>query len=509
MVSNKILPLAGVMLVFAAAQMAAKTIYVSPTGNDSRDGRSPSAALATFGKAIAQAADGDKILFTGTMRPADELLIDGLKNLTIEGTGDDRSANIIDGGNYSRLVHLTGSADVTLRNLTLRGGKAAQRGGAIMAEGSRLTLDHCDLYNNRTALDANAQGGAVYQSGGQLVMTDVTFYGNRSYQGGALYANEAVVNGYGVSFEQNQTWLDDESVSRPSEARGGAAVIVNCQTTLDYCTFAQNSAKGDGGALWLLTRKEGCALSMNGCALTGNHAGDPTSAIGGMHGGAIIYGCYAPLDAYIRSTTIALNETPSAGGALFYTGDAAGAKLNFVNCTITKNRTQSNAGNCGGLNITDRQQAEVTLLNSIVEGNLCADNQTADVAFGTSAHIRQLHSAVGTGATNDNMVPQMDCESRCFPLLPDGAWTTTADLTLAQSYGCTTDQFGQPWTQPYIGAVQLLDSGDIPLVPTGAKIAKVDADGPPIDNVYTLQGLPTKKSAKGIYIHNGKKIVVK
>ncbi|MBQ9667252.1 MAG: hypothetical protein IJV45_00680 [Prevotella sp.] len=494
------------LMVFAVLSGAAKTIYVSPTGSDRNSGQSLASALATFDEALSRAADGDRILFTGTMRPAEAVVVDGLQDVVIEGRASGMADNVIDGGHYCGLFQLKNGARLTLRNLVVRGGKTQQRGGAITIDKSALTMEQCELYNNQTACDVNTQGGAVYVNAGQLTMTDVTFYGNRSYQGGALSANESVVNAYNVVFEQNQTWLDDESVSRPSEARGGAAVLTNCQTVMNFCTFTGNASKGDGGALWVLTRREGCSFDMNGCAITNNRAGGPQSAVGGMHGGAIIYGAYAPVVANIRSTTIALNTTPSAGGALFYTGDAEGSRLNIVNCTVTKNQTLSNAGNCGGLNINDKALAEVNIVNTIVENNHCLNNQLSDYVFGTSAHISQQNSIVGTDADDPSgIVPQMECERRCFPLMPSSRGTTMGDLSLARDYGCMADQNGQPMTKTYLGAVQSLDGEDMPHNPTD--INEVTVYQTEEGAFYNLQGIRVAHPTKNLYIHQGKKVI--
>jgi hypothetical protein len=375
-----------------------------------------------------------------------------------------------------------------------------------------LTLENSDLYNNATRQNAGDQGGAVFVNGGTLSMNRVSLYGNHAYQGGALYAINSTVNLTDVSFERNMTAVDASLTTKYNEARGGAVCIVNGITKMQRCTFAWNVSAGDAGALWILTNADNKSFEADQCSFVCNCTGGTNSTTSGMHGGAIMYSAYNPMKSYFRSCTMALNTTPSAGGALFYTGDAAGSVLNFVNCTITKNRTLTNAGNSGGVNILNRSNAVVNFVNCVVEGNLCGTDVWSDTAFGTSAHISFFNSVVGYnfvsagvtsavsfdaaglyGTTPDasvtglssGIIPQMDCEKRCFYMQSGYAGATMADLDLAHEYGCDEDQLGVAMNRKCVGSVQAFDgeSGQS----TTVAFVKFPADS--IFDAYSVSGV--------------------
>lgn len=473
---RRMLSLWSMVMLLATTPVAARTLYVSPIGSDTNDGRSITTAYATLGKALGVAVSGDKIVFTGILQPTGLLPIDGKENITIEGYGNDLSDNIIEGTGQSALFSLTSGSSLVLRNLTVRGWGGTTQGGVISLYGSRLVVENAELYNNQTMLDENCRGGVVYASNSTLQLRGVTLYGNCSYQGGAVYAFNSAVPCSNVTFEQNRTWVDDAIDDQPSDAHGGALVLNNCSATLTSCVFARNSAKGDGGAIWLNVNQNGHFFDMDDCALVGNHAGGSSSRVEGMNGGAVFYGAFCPFEANVRSCTLSLNAASEAGGAFFYAGDAADSRLNIVNCTVVKNRLLG-SGSGAGVCAKNKRQARVDIVNTIVENNLNADGKTDDTSFGSSTNLMLRNSAVGTGAASTNMVPQMDCVYMCFPLLEGGEWTGAGDAVLAKEYGCLTDQHGLAVNKNYMGAVQALDGERLVPDITGVEAVSADATG--------------------------------
>lgn len=461
---NKII----LMGLFAAVsvQMPAKNIYVSSRGSDSNNGQSALQSYATLAKAVSSAATGDVILLTGTLQPDTTITINGNKVLTFEGSDTEMGNNIIDGGEKAGIFNISNGAKVTFRNLVLRNGKAAKQGGAIYTLKATVTIDNCDIYNNKTAFVGGAQGGAIYSYNSTVDITNTTFYGNQSYNGGAFYALSGTLKAMGTTFERNETHLDDQTVTRPSEARGGAVSFTNLTSaSFEKCEFLYNQSTGDGGALCIYSNASN-TVDIDECAIIGNKSGLGT--INGMSGGAIMYMSYGALVTNIRSTTIGLNQATAYGGVLFNSGDADGAKVNFVNCTIYKNSTLGNAGNVGGLNMNNKTKEEVNFVNTIVENNTCSTGATSDVLFGTTK-VTQLNSSIGTGKFAGKIAPQMDCQYHCFPLMADSAWTTAGDVAKANEYGCLSDQNGYALSRACLGAVQTFDNEsflDQPSTPT-------------------------------------------
>src|SRR5215831_12301650 len=132
--------------------------------------------------AITAAQSGDTIVFDPSLAYETITLTSGplalSGNVTINGLGANQLA--ISGNNASQLFMLSGSAQVTLSNLTLTGGMASQ-GGAIFIDGSAaLTLDSDILSGNQAVGDTNgnALGGAVYNSAGASLSVDNSLFVN-------------------------------------------------------------------------------------------------------------------------------------------------------------------------------------------------------------------------------------------------------------------------------------------------------------------------------------------
>jgi predicted outer membrane repeat protein len=193
---------------------------------------------------IAAANPGDTINFAPTLDGRAVTLTSGQlvinKNLTIQGPGAALLA--ISGGNRCRVFEVLGpnntNVNVTLNGLTITQGYAPGSpwgGGAVLNLFSTLTLSGCILSNNR----ANA-GGAIYDYGGAaLQIVNSTLSGNK-----AIDLNG---NGYG----------------------GAVCINLGSNVTMTSCTFSNNSATFEGGAVWThdtighITTIEGCSFSGN------------------------------------------------------------------------------------------------------------------------------------------------------------------------------------------------------------------------------------------------------
>jgi hypothetical protein len=125
---------------------------------------------------IAAAQSGDTIVFDPSLMHETITLTSGplalSSNLAIDGPGADLLA--ISGNQQSRIFELSGSAQVTLANLTLTGGQSSQGGAILIGGTAALTLDNDKFSGNQAVGDAqgNALGGAVYNSAGASLTID-------------------------------------------------------------------------------------------------------------------------------------------------------------------------------------------------------------------------------------------------------------------------------------------------------------------------------------------------
>ncbi|MCA9490758.1 MAG: hypothetical protein KC621_12600, partial [Myxococcales bacterium] len=278
---------------------------------------------ATISDAVGLAVVGDVIEIDGSAGPFTEtVFVD--KSLVIVGTNNvewhpvdpthgalwvdstsavvSLSTVVLDATNLSRrLVHLV-KGELTLTDVTLRGGVAPDDGGAILA-GNRsanvLTVADCVFEDHR----APGVGGAIAVVNGSLTVERTTFARCNARDGGAIHVDgsEAVTMS-DVGF--------DRSVATD---RGGA---LNLRTTgavdLQRALFANGSAGGNrgGGAIYV----EGPSTTeVSQSVFLSNHATN-----GGAEGGGAVH---------LRGTTGTFadnlwctNDSASNGGALAVRG---------------------------------------------------------------------------------------------------------------------------------------------------------------------------------------------
>lgn len=528
------------MMLGVCSGAMADNYYVSSTGNDANDGKTAATAFATLNKAVETAIDGDVIKVSGKITVTETITLNEFGALTIEGTSSDNDK--IDGAKKVRLFNVT-NTDLTLRNLTLRRGKASEdknaRGAALMVTGKSVTIDHCVFEKNETPYRSEDNGGAIFYNTGTLTVTNSSFESNIAYRGGAIEAQFSTVKIASCKFKKNLTMAAEGS--NTGSASGGAVALGNCWSDLTYDEFTTNQAAGRGGALniWNSNNERNIDkyCTVKSCAIVENTAGSP--------GGAIYLSISQNFQMNVLATTIANNTTSGAGGVMYVDNSASSndtQSINFVNCTMTGNYTASNMGNSGGLCLTggnDGLRTKVNIVNTILEGNYAAgqNNSWADARFarnGNPDNVTVVNSIIGnafrdandgelTNVTNSlinitgsNSANELtaglgEITDNCFPLKADAQSLTMGSVETAAQYGCDADQKGQAWTQPYIGAVQLKVGDAIPAVPEATGIKTVTTMTTTVkDNAYyTLQGIRVEKPAKGIYIHQGKKIVIR
>jgi hypothetical protein len=244
------------------------------------------------------------ILLTG-----DDLTV--TDSLTIDGRGENRLT--VSGNHASRVFHVSGGIDVTLRGLTVADGLATGTtvigpngpvtlGGGILNDGSHLTLTHVTLSGNRAVGVDGAGGGVANVFGATLTVEESTFTGNvaagdsNNSPGGAILTD----GGSAVTVRQS-TFTGNQGIDA-----GALAVFGGSQGTVSHCTFTDNLARGNdggpglggtpssnGGAIYLRDRSElgdpaGSTLLAEYSTFTRNQAraGDGGPGGTGVAGGA-------------------------------------------------------------------------------------------------------------------------------------------------------------------------------------------------------------------------------
>ena len=195
-------------------------------------------------------------------------------------------------------LYVTGAAKVTVKDSDFleNGQKTSSNanGGAIWINGAAdVTVSGCVFRDNKASgTDSPAGGGAITLNAenGTCTVTDCTFTGNSSSQGGALRCVKGAMTVTGSTFSgntattsggaiQGSMTVTDSTFTGNSAPKGGAAY--NGPLTLTNVTMEGNKAtSGNGGAI--LIEGDG-HVYLDGCLIKGNKAS-------GNGGGIIVTG---------------------------------------------------------------------------------------------------------------------------------------------------------------------------------------------------------------------------
>ncbi|MBI4756151.1 MAG: tandem-95 repeat protein, partial [Betaproteobacteria bacterium] len=184
--------------------------------------------------------------------------LDITDDLTLVGVG--AAASVVDGAGLDRVFEVASGVTVSLSQLAITGGDAANKwGGGLYAHSAAVvSLDRVAVTGN-----AGDTGGGLYSEGATLTLTDSSVSGNSGKWGGGLYV-------------------------------GGGTV------TLERVTFSGNSASSDGGGFY--HAGAGALLTARNLTVSGNSA----AGAGG--------GIYSARDMDLTNVTIAFNTAASGGG---------------------------------------------------------------------------------------------------------------------------------------------------------------------------------------------------
>src|SRR5262249_38088752 len=148
-------------------------------------------------------------------------------NLTIDGLGADLLA--ISGNQHSRIFELSGTAQLTLANLTLTEGLSSQGGAVLVGGNASLTLDSDILSGNQAVggTNGNAFGGAVFNSAGASLTIDNTAFVNNQTNGtnvsfGGALANAGTLAIDAATFTGNTALGSTMSLLSSPPAPGGS-----------------------------------------------------------------------------------------------------------------------------------------------------------------------------------------------------------------------------------------------------------------------------------------------
>jgi uncharacterized repeat protein (TIGR01451 family) len=287
---------------------------------------------------------------------------------TVDGTGQQITLDALGSTrHFLSQYSLAGGISLTLRNLTLRNGHAADFGGAIrlvFQEPTRLftlTVANVTFANNVCDVAGNdVGGGAIYALGGIVNISDSVFTGNRGGNGGAIGQIQARFTIADTVFSGNAT------NPRVADGGNGGAIYIDGSNlgvlTLQRTVFTGNTATNLGGAIHTYMYGGASAMTVEDATFADN--------VGTTNGGAIFH-MNGSLS--ITGSTFSGNRVVGQGGALWVTDGGGGTAVAVTNSTFTGNQatgTRPNNGSVGlGGAIANSGASSLALTNVTIAGN--------------------------------------------------------------------------------------------------------------------------------------------
>ena len=255
--------------------------------------------------------------------------------------------SVIDAQNVGRIMDITGTANVTLRNLTLQNANTSLdtnstlNGGAIEADGDSLRLFNVSFLGNR----AQSLGGAIRAFGDTLVEIEGCYFSDNHAGSGA-----GIHSASGVSVQD--TVFEDNDADMNAGSSGAAAYLTGTMSDSQFerVRLERNTALGSGGALYFLGR----ALVIDVLVAIDNESG-------GNGGVMLVPGTAHDKEVHISNGRFSGNMADN-GGAIGTSSNSD--TIEFANSSFVNN--QATAGNGGALYVTGGM---VDVVNNTFSGN--------------------------------------------------------------------------------------------------------------------------------------------
>ncbi|OAB62278.1 hypothetical protein AY599_10795 [Leptolyngbya valderiana BDU 20041] len=274
--------------------------------------------------------------------------------LTIEGNDATIERSSIED---FRLFHVINDGNLTLADLTLRGGSSTIDGGGALFNRGTVTLANVTITENESIDD----GGAIENvAGATLFVEDSRFFANIAASDGGAIFNRGTANVSNSAIEDNDA------------VNGGGVYDFGATLRLFNSQISDNQASESGGGIY----------SEIGSAIA------------------------------VVSSTIARNEAANTGGGI----DIRSGSLQLVNSTVSNNRVLMTTGidfNTGGGLYVEDSTVEIT--SSTVVENQSESTSSGGGIFSVDGSFAIANSIV---ANNRNATDEDDIAS--FSTLPPG-----------------------------------------------------------------------------------------
>lgn len=280
----------------------------------------------------------------------------------------------IDADNFGRIFNVADGASLTLKNITLQNGNAADGGAVYVNDGGKLVADSTKFLNNK----ATYSGGAIYATGATVSLdncildnNDATDHSTNNDTGGAaIYAEDSTVTISKTKVTNN----GDKTLNRTKgDLINGVLNLHDSTTTITDSVFENNTGIYGGAITAETTKDEGVSkLTISGTNFTSNAA----------YTGGAVYVADTEFD--ISDSIFDANNKASGEGSTGYTAGGgalvimSGSEGSLDNVTV-KNSHASQGG------AIDLENSQATITGSKFESNSADGWAGAIFATGNSA----------------------------------------------------------------------------------------------------------------------------
>jgi len=523
------------LFVAATTMMWSQNTHIVTSGADSGDG--------SLRDIISAAASNDSIVIQSDIT---EIVLSDVisagKSIKINGQGCTLKVSNPGVSTYRVLsfpMSSSANGNIALYNLTLAGGdisgngnSESGKGGALFTKNANLKLINCTITSGK----AYTGGGfANTASAHNLVIKDCYFSGNIGTSG----HNAVSLNFTDGILLENTVFENNGDLNF-----AGSTVEMAQAGTISNCVFKNNTSKGGRGGAALATRNgAGTTITLESCLFDGN---TNKGSDGGTGISAVGVGTLS-----VTNCTFYNNAGPRAA---FY--HYSGASV-IVNSTFAANKASQAADYGGGIFTTG--SGSITLVNNILAYNY--NNNSAEVAkdayFGGSVTISGTNNLIAAGTSpgaltnpisydssiddlfanyttnsESNTIPSLDASTGSIILKDLTSVAIKAGVTTFDGATIpTTDQRGEErLTPPCLGSYEwqstltnIIDgvlindfkywssNGNLSVISDIMQNVKLySIDGRLISTLQLNEGKNTFYGlSKGLYLLNGKKIIIK
>lgn len=294
-----------------------------------------------------------------------EVLIRNVGNVYLENTTYEYLKNISTATNvYGSVVRSGNGSELVVTDCTFDNNYSQQGGVISLHSGSSAEIVTSEFSN----CEATKNGGALYTTGADVTINGATFKNNSAVNGAAIYMdsgslslegdnafgnevalfenNKATTNGGAVFVNKGSLTVDGYEFNTNKSGKWGGAIVYANSTTISSqitsCQFIDNSATGNGGAIYSDTNGSATnhTLNVQDTKFDGNSSSNNGGAIylvGGMNF------VLKETDTENVSEAIFTNNTAKSGGAIFKSSNATGS-FDVEGYTFASNTTTSTGG---------------------------------------------------------------------------------------------------------------------------------------------------------------------